>query len=208
MAWLDISTPIRDGMAVYPGDPPVVVTRALAMARGDMADVTALSMGAHVGTHVDAPAHALPGGPGVEAVPIDAMIGDAIVVDVPADAVVDAGLLRRAALAPHCRRVLLRTGASGGDPASEGAPLSIDGARYLLQRGIVLVGTDTMSVAPADDPMPVHRLLLGAGVVIVEGLRLAAARSGPCRLICLPLLVAGADGAPARAVIEQADPPV
>jgi arylformamidase len=177
------------------------------MVRGDMADVTALSMGAHVGTHIDAPAHAHPGGAGVEAVPLDALIGAAIVVDVPAGATVDADLLQRAALPPDSRRVLLRTGARGEDPAPEGAPLSLGGARYLVERGIVLLGTDTMSVAPAGDPMPVHRLLLGAGVVIVEGLRLAAARPGPCRLICLPLLIAGADGAPARAVIEQADPP-
>jgi arylformamidase len=207
MAWLDISTPIRDGMAVYPGDPPVTVTRALSMARGDIADVTALAMGAHVGTHVDAPAHALPGGAGVDGIPLHALIGPATVVDVPAGRAVGPGALDGDVLPPDCRRVLLRTGASGDDPPSHGAPISPDGARHLIGRGIVLVGTDTMSVACADDPMPVHRLLLEAGVVIVEGLRLAAARPGPCSVICLPLLIPGADGAPARAVIEQQHPP-
>jgi arylformamidase len=164
-------------------------------------------MGAHVGTHVDAPAHALPGGAGVDGIPLHALIGPATVVDVPAGRAVGPGALDGDVLPPDCRRVLLRTGASGDDPPSHGAPISPDGARHLIGRGIVLVGTDTMSVACADDPMPVHRLLLEAGVVIVEGLRLAAARPGPCSVICLPLLIPGADGAPARAVIEQQHPP-
>jgi arylformamidase len=205
MTWMDISTPIRDGMPVYPGDPPVVVTRALAMARGDIADVTALSMSAHVGTHVDAPAHARPGAAGVDAIDLDALIGPAVVIDLAAGRAGAAAGLADAGPPPGCRRVLLRTGA-GADPAAGAGALDLDAARDLVDRGIVLVGTDTMSVAPAADPMPVHRVLLDAGVVILEGLRLAGVPHGPCDLICLPLLIPGADGAPARAVIRLPDP--
>lgn len=206
MTWLDISTPIRNGMPVYPGDPPVSVTRVLAMERGDMADVSALSMTAHVGTHVDAPVHALPGGTGVEGITLDALIGPAVVLDMPADLPVDAAGLDAAGLPADCRRVLIRTGGDRGDAPGHVGALTVDAARRLIDRGIVLVGTDMMSVAPAADPMPVHRLLLAADVAILEGLRLAEAPAGPCDLICLPLLIPGADGAPARAVIRAAHP--
>jgi arylformamidase len=206
MRWLDISTPIRDGMPVYPGDPPVRVTRASAMARGDIADVSELTMSAHVGTHVDAPAHAIPGGAGVEGIAIDTLIGPALVLDVPADRTVDAELLDAAGLPADRPRLLLRSGADAGGRPGPGGSLTVDGARHLIDRGVLLVGTDTMSVAPEADPMPVHRLLLAAGLVIVEGLRLSGAPAGDCDLVCLPLLIPGADGAPARAVIRPADP--
>ena len=79
--------------------------------------------------------------------------------------------------------------------------LTADGAGWLVERGVRLVGADTLSIEPATDSYPVHRLLLGAGVVIVEGLDLRAVGAGPYQLVCLPLRVAGGDGAPARAVL-------
>ena len=201
MPWLDISTPVRDGMPVYPGDPPVRVERVLDMGHGDQATVTALAMSAHAGTHIDAPAHAMPGGGGVEGVALDALVGPAHVVDMRGADAIDAVALRAAPLPDACRRVLLRTGHGQPYPPLEGAGLTEDAAHELVRREIALVGIDTMSIAPGPDPMPVHRVLLRAGIVVVEGLDLRRAAPGAHQLLCLPLLVPGADGAPARALL-------
>lgn len=203
--WRDISTPVRDGMPVYPGDPAVRVTRALAMARGDAADVTRLDMPAHTGTHVDAPGHVIPGAAGVEALDLDALMGPCRVASVPAATVAD-GIgpehLRALALPPACTRLLLRVRGPGvADPPHDAPGVTAAGAGWLVDAGVALVGVDTMSVAPPDDPVPTHRILLQAGVVILEGLDLRAVRDGEYTLACLPLLVPGADGAPARAVL-------
>lgn len=203
--WRDISTPIRDDMPVYPGDPTVRITRALAMARGDAADVTRIDMPAHAGTHVDAPAHVIPGATGVEGLDVDALIGGchvgAVAVDAGADGI-GPEHLRALALPPDCRRVLLGVRGPGvADPPHDAPGVTADGARWLVDAGVVLVGVDTMSVAPPDDALPTHRILLRAGVVILEGLDLRGVSDGEYTLVCLPLLVPGADGAPARAVL-------
>lgn len=182
-------------MPVYPGDPPVRVRLALSLAGGDGADVTELSMSAHAGTHVDAPGHMRPGGSGVDRVPIDALIGRATLVDIgeiggvlQADSAQD--------LVPRgTRRLLLRCGASAGGGIDAGA------AAQLVRAGVVLVGIDRPSIAEGAHVEPVHHLLLDAGVVIVEGLRLGGIAPGPCALICAPLLLVGADGAPARVFV-------
>lgn len=202
MPWIDISTPLRDGMPVYPGDPPVRITLCQRMADGDPADVTELAMPAHVGTHVDAPAHAIPGAAGVDGLDPDVLIGRARVVAVVAGPRVDAEAVRRWALEERDSRLLLRTGAPEG-----GAGLTADAAAELVRHGVRLVGVDTMSIsAPGADPLPVHRILLEAGVVIVEGLALDAAPPGAYDLVCLPVLIPGADGAPARALVRPAAP--
>lgn len=208
--WRDISTPVRDGMPVYPGDPPVRITRALAMVRGDPVDVTRLDMPAHTGTHVDAPAHVVPGGAGVDGLALDALIGPCRVATVAADAdgVIGPERLRALALPRGCTRLLLSVRAPGvADPPHDAPGVTAAGARWLLEAGIALVGVDTMSVAPADDPLPTHRILLEAGVVILEGLDLGGVPDGDHMLVCLPLLMPGADGAPARAVLGTPPPP-
>ena len=202
MRWRDVSTPIRSGMPVYPGDPEVRVERAQAMARGDTADVTALSLGAHAGTHVDAPAHVLAGAPGVEALDPGALIGPAVIADAPGDGPIGPGEPALDAVrAGDCRRLLLRTGPAPGAAPAAARGLDAAAARLLVARGVVLVGTDAMSIAPADDPLPAHRILLQAGVAIVEGLDLRGVDAGPCTVVCLPLLIPGADGAPARVLV-------
>jgi arylformamidase len=206
VTWHDVSTPIRSGMPVYPGDPEVEVGLAASMAAGDPANLTALTLGAHAGTHVDAPVHALPGTAGVEALDPAAMVGPARVIDVPQGAIRAADLAP--ALdggAPHARRLLLRTGFGMDEPPPEGLGLTEEGAEALVSAGVVLIGIDTMSIGRAPDPMPPHRVLLRAGVVIVEGLRLGGVPAGDCDLLCLPVLVPGADGAPARVLVRPSD---
>jgi arylformamidase len=167
---------------------------------GDPADVSRLQLGTHTGTHVDPPAHFLPGGVTVDELPLDVLVGPAVVADLTGVPAIDPGALDGLDLPASTVRLLLKTGREAGVSAVGGA-LTADGARWLVDRGVLLVGADTLSVEPGTDAYPVHRLLLGAGVVIVEDLDLASVAAGPYQLVCLPLRIAGGDGAPARAVL-------
>jgi len=201
---IDISRPVGADTPVWPGDPPVTLEPVARLEAGDPAAVSRLTLGTHTGTHVDPPAHFLPGGATVDQLDLDVLVGPALVVDLTATVgPVDPEAL--AALATGHSRLLLRTGAADG-VVTGGA------ARRLVEAGVRLVGVDTLSIEPAtrspgvpgwppEEHYEVHRLLLSAGVVIVEGLDLSAAPAGEYQLVCLPLRVAGGDGAPARAVL-------
>jgi arylformamidase len=196
---IDISRPISPDTPVWPGDPPVVVESVARVAAGDVADVSRLVLGTHTGTHVDPPAHFLPGGMTVDQLPLDVLVGPAVVADLSASSSIDAETLEALSLPAGTTRLLLKTG-HGDDSAATGT-LSADGAEWLVDRGVRLVGADTLSIEPATHSYPVHRTLLGAGVVIVEALDLSGAAAGPYQLVCLPLRITSGDGAPARAIL-------
>jgi arylformamidase len=194
---IDISRPIGPDTPVWPGDPPVLIEPVARLEAGDPAAVSRLGLGTHTGTHVDPPAHFIAGGVTVDALPLDVLVGPAVVADLSGAPSIDAGALEALTLPPGTTRVLLKT-ASG---VADGGALTAGGARWLVEHGVGLVGVDTLSVEPATDEYPVHRILLGAGVVIVEGLDLTGADPGRYQLVCLPLRITGGDGAPARAVL-------
>jgi arylformamidase len=206
MCWIDVSLPVRTGMLVYEGDPVVRIERVSSVEDGDLADLSRIEMGSHTGTHVDAPSHVLPGAAGVDELPLDALVGAAWVADVrdaPGD--IDAGAIARAGVPEDVERLLLRTRNEGlweaGRFVGEYVGVTEDGARELVRRGVRLVGIDYLSIAPSADPLPAHHVLLGARVVVLESLDLRGVDPGAYRLVCLPLRLAGADGAPARALI-------
>lgn len=207
MDYIDVTVPIRPGMPVYEGDPSVRLERLVSIAAGGVCNLSRLDFGVHSGTHVDAPLHFIDGAPGVEATPLEALIGDAFVVDatlVSGD--IDAKALARLEVPNGCERVVFKTTNSGlwdRDVFSrEFVGLTGDAARELVRRGVRLVGIDYLSIAPFADPAPTHLALLKAGVVILEGLDLRRVQPGRYRLTCLPLLIEGADGAPARALLQ------
>ena len=195
---------------MWPGDPRVVVEPVARVEDGDVAAVSRLALGTHTGTHVDPPAHFLAGGITVDELPLDVLVGPALVADATGDAPIDAARLEQLDLPAGTTRLLLKTRAAGVAPSGSrgnvAAPglVAPDGAEWLVARGVRLVGVDTLSIEPAGADYPVHRILLGAGVIIVEGLDLAAAPPGPYELVCLPLRITGGDGAPARAVLRPA----
>jgi arylformamidase len=190
---IDISLPIGPDTPVWPGDPPVLVEPVARVDAGDPADVSRLTLGTHTGTHVDPPAHFVPGAATVDVLPLDVLVGPAVVAQFTAGPI-DRAALESLALPEGSTRLLLKTGGDAG-------ALTADGARWLVERGVRLAGADTLSIEPASDRYPVHQILLGAGVVIVEGLDLADAAAGSYQLVCLPLRIVGGDGAPARAVL-------
>lgn len=207
MSVIDISLPIERGMVVYEGDPGVDIAPHALMARGAPADVSRLSLGSHTGTHVDAPAHFLPGGATVDQLPWEALVGPALVAAVGGDALIGREELEPLPLSGHTR-LLLKTANSAlwalARFSRDYVALDRDAARYLVEQGIRLVGIDYLSIEPWRSPgHPVHRLLLEAGVVILEGLCLAHVEPALFELVCLPLPVKGLDGAPCRAILRH-----
>lgn len=205
--WIDVSVPIRSGMVVCDGDPEVVVERVSDLARGDDCAVSRIELGSHTGTHIDAPAHFLARGAGVDRLPLDVLVGPALVVDVahlPGD--IDAAALAAIDVPAGTERLLLRTACTiPWDRDRTGrhtVGVAVDAARELVARGVRLVGIDDLSVAPSADPGPSHVILLEAGVVVVEGLDLRAVPAGSYDLVCLPLRIEDGDGAPARALLR------
>ena len=190
MTFIDITRALGPATRLYPGDPSPRIEVLADTSQGAPARLSMLHIPSHAGTHVDAPSH-LPGGrKGVESLPLAALIGPALVVQAAGSTVRASEM---AALPASCERILLR-----GEAA-----LWPEAARELADRGVVLVGTDGLSVDPiGSDDMPAHRILLEAGIVLLENLDLSTAPPGSYELIALPLLIPGADGAPVRAVLR------
>ena len=206
MPFIDISLPIREGMIVYEGDPDITVSSALSLERGDPANVSSLRLGSHTGTHMDAPLHFISGGLGIDTLPLDLLIGPALVAEVDATRLIEPSHLEKLPLADH-QRLLLKTRNSGlWDRASfsrDYVALSLASAKLLIERGVKLVGVDYLSIeAFGADGHPVHKTLLGAGMVILEGLDFRRVTPGTYELYCLPLRIAGGDGSPCRAVLR------
>ncbi len=208
MTIYDISLPITPDLPVWPGDAPIEIEQVEAMDAGDTANVSRLSAGVHIGTHVDAPHHFLNDGRTVESLPLDVLIGPARVVHF-ADEVdaITAAALEAASIPAGTARLLFRTRNSAlwarreREFRTDFVAVTADGAEWLVARGIRLVGVDYLSVAPFRDSVPTHRILLGAGVVVIEGLNLWEVPAGEYQLYCLPLRLVECEGAPARAIL-------
>ncbi len=205
MRIIDISVPNRPGQHVYPGDPEPRVAPVRTIAGGDVCNLSLLTLGSHTGTHVDAPYHFLPDGPRLGEVPLDRMIGEALVADLRGRPAVDASALAPLPVRPG-DILLCRTDNSARWAAPEFQRdftyLTEDAAAWLVARGVRAVGMDYLSIerfGSAD--FPVHRRLLGAGIFVIEGLDLQAVAPGRYTLVCLPLKFPDLDGAPARAVL-------
>jgi arylformamidase len=202
----DVSLPVLDGGLVYPGNPPIQIGAQQAIAQGAGANVSALAFGSHTGTHVDAAKHFFDDGQTIDQLPLDRLIGRALLVAVPDDVdAVTADHLARLDLGDHTR-VLIRTRNSAYNQEREFRRdytyLAPDGAEFLAARGVELVGVDYLSIEQfRSGHHRTHRTLLERAIVIVEGLALADVPAGEYQLICLPLRLAGLDGAPARAVL-------
>ncbi len=207
MKTYDISIPITPGMPVWPGDPAVSVQRVSKIEDGDDANVSHFSMSAHTGTHVDAPFHFIKDGNPLDQVPLSLMMGRAYVLHLPDVDLITAAVLAQAEIPPRTRRVLFKTRNSDiwargeREFQTDFVALSADGAQFLVDRGVKLVGIDYLSAAPYKQSRPTHEILLKAGILILEGVNLSEVEQGRYTLYCLPLNLQGVDGAPARAIL-------
>lgn len=205
--FLDISVPLAAGMPAYPGNPEFELQPVKRIAEGATSNVSRLVLGTHTGTHVDAPRHFFDDGAGADGLPLDLLIGRARVVQLARRGGITADDLAPVGLREDLR-VLFKTPNSAlwsGAPFREDYTyLSEGAARVLVEQGVKVVGVDYLSVEQFKKPgAPAHRALLSQGVVIVEGLNLSEAEPGMYEMYCLPLRVAGGDGAPARVVLKR-----
>ena len=210
MTIYDISLTISPTLPTWPGDPPLELELIESMDKGAHDNVTRISASVHLGTHVDAPHHFLNDGRTVESLPLDVLTGPCYVTQLP-DGVeaITSEVLDRSEISSEMKRVLFGTRNSHLWAKGESkfqtdfVAITEDGAEWLVEHEIQLVGVDYLSVAPYGDSVPTHTVLLKAGVVIVEGLNLSQVMRGFYYLYCLPLKIAGSDGAPARAILIQ-----
>ncbi len=206
---IDISVPLIPGMPTWPGDGVVRAAPLQRIADGAHSNVTSLEHTSHTGTHLDAPWHFIDDAPHLESIAIERLIGPCYVADLTSleDHVTDADLAA-ADIPPDTTRLLLKThnSASWVNPVhefnKEFLAVAPSGARWLVEHGIDLIGVDYLSVEAFDGDGETHRILLGAGLVIIEGLDLREVEAGAHNIICLPMRLGDIDGAPCRVVLD------
>ena len=210
MKFIDISLPISPDLPVWPGDPAVVIERMRAISEGSASNDSRIACSVHTGTHVDAPLHFLDDGVPVAQLPLEALIGPVEVREARDTDVITPGILESFALPEDTRRLLVKTRNSdlwanaGHAFKPDFVALDAQAARWVVNRGIRLVGVDYLSVQRfADKDAATHRVLLEAGVVIVEGLDMRNVEPGRYQLLCLPIKLSGCDGAPARTILIE-----
>ena len=205
---VDVSVLLAPGLATYPGNPAFEISPVHRIAEGQTSNNSRLVMGTHTGTHVDAPLHFFDGRPGVDAMPLELLVGRARVIDLPHRGGITEQHLAAAGLREDLR-VLLRTPNSALWNTTDGfhsdyTYLTEGGAKFLVGQGVKVVGVDYLSVEQYQKAgAPAHTALLGSGVIIIEGLNLSDAEAGQYEMYCLPLRIANADGAPARVVLKR-----
>ena len=203
----DVTWPVSSALPVWPGDPPVQLARVRSMDDGERNNLSNMACSVHIGTHVDAPLHFIADGIDITALSLDVMLGQARVIELP-DAAADAitvETLSRFDLS-GVTRLLFKTRnrhLSRDVFHKDFIAIAPDAAQWLVERGVKLVGVDYLSVERFGGDGSVHRTLLGAGMILIEGLDLSAVPPGDYRLCCLPLKLVGSEGAPARVVLQQ-----
>jgi len=206
--WIDVSVPLFNGMAYWPGDAPFQRLDTLKISQGSECNLSQFSASVHLGTHMDAPRHFIEGAVGIDAMPLSATVGPARVI-----AIHDPDLIRTEELEPHDlqegERILFKTANSEHAWRSHSfqekfVHFPASTAKYLAERRVRTVGIDYLSVGGYEtDGAETHRVLLGAGIWVIEGLNLKHIEPGNYELVCLPLKIMGADGAPARAIVRR-----
>lgn len=206
MKLYDATLAIHEKMVVFPGDPPFESEPVCRIQTGADYNLTRISMGTHLGTHVDPPAHFIEKGTTADQIALETLVGPGVVADLRGCTQIDRRALEKAAIAGY-KRVLLKT---DNGPLLLESPLhpdtvhlTGDGARYLVENRVRLVGIDALSIEHHENPgSPVHHLLLEAGVLVVESVHLLEIPPGEYEIFCLPLKIKGGDGAPARVLLR------
>jgi arylformamidase len=207
---IDITAPVSEASVMWPGDDPPSREILRHTDRGDTDTTSRWNLSAHTGTHVDARMHFIPGGWTIEALELPRVFGPCRVVDLThVEGQVARADLEAAGVAGTVRLLLKTRSSERGLLGREGfaedyVGISLDAAEYLVEIGVETIGVDYLSVEPfEDEEFNTHRTLLGADVVIVEGLILGGVEAGEYLFACLPIKLAGSDGAPARAVLVR-----
>jgi arylformamidase len=208
----DVSLVLAPGMTTWGDEPGPVITPLRRIASGDTANVSVVSFSDHSGTHVDPPIHFIEGAGTVDTLPIDALIGPCVVVAFAGEGNVSSEWLEHANIPRDTQRLLIKTRNSElwRDPRQrftrDIVAVNASAARWCVSQGVKLVGVDYLTIEPQGPEKagyPTHKTLLGAGVVIIEGLDLRDIEPGAYDLVCAPIKIAQGDGAPARVFLIE-----
>ena len=207
MKFIDVTVPLDAALPSYPGNTPFSLEAVKRIAQGGSSNVSTLHMSAHTGTHVDAPRHYFDDAPGADALPLEMMLGRTRVVEITSRSGIGSEQLAALDLSDDVR-VLFKTSNSRlwGSPDfhPDYVGVTASGAQHLIAHGIKVVGVDYLTVEEFKKPgAPAHHVLLGGGAIIIEGLNLRDVEPGIYDMLCLPLRVVGADGAPARVLLRR-----
>ena len=210
--WIDVTQTLQKSMAYWPGQEKPEFSLLADIKKGDMANVTKIDISCHTGTHMDAPLHFLDEAQDISTMPVSAMVGAGKIMLIEEKEHISKKAIQQAEeRVGHIKkgdRILFKTHHSNKDWIMEEfrtdyTALAADGAQYLVDKGIALVGIDYLSIAPYDNLVEIHQILLKQKIWIVEGLRLLNIEEGEYEIICLPLKIKGADGAPARVLVRR-----
>ena len=208
--YIDISVPVSPSLPCWPGSPAIQFERSLDLEKGDIATDTTVHFSVHTGTHIDAPLHFLQGGKSVDQITLETLIGPVYVAEVPAQVeVITVDVLKDLALPAGVQRLLLKTRnsllwSSGSDKFDpDFVALTAEAAQWLVDRGVTVIGIDYLSIQRFTDGPETHQILLGANVVVIEGVDLSHVEPGNYELFCLPLKLEGVEGAPARVILSK-----
>jgi arylformamidase len=203
---IDITAPVSHELPVWPNSPGWSLHRERWEKEGGLITNSILTTDLHVGTHVEAPLHFLEGGHTVDEMGLSPLVGRAYVVHLPDAATIDSTVLESAGVPEGVRRLLIRTRNSGWwTTTPEFRPnyvaLNESASEWCVDRQLTLVGIDFLSVQSRAATSETHRILMRAGVTVLEGLNLAKAEPGYWQLVCLPIYLVGVEAAPARAIL-------
>ena len=209
--WIDITVPLKEGMAIWPGDVTIKIERRRSMDRGDAANNSAISLGVHTGTHMDAPKHFIKDGRSIDKLPLETSVGPARVIEIKDKISIKPEELKQHNIKKG-ERILFKTVNSPRCWQTDAFVndfvfVTRDAAQFLVDAGVILIGVDYLSVGSPLDPEKTmrpdtHQILLGAGLYLIEGLNLTAVKAGNYNLICLPLKLMDAEGCPVRAILQ------
>lgn len=207
MTWIDVSVPLSMERPSWPGDEPFCYEETDTIRGGKEANCARMSLSVHFGTHVDAPYHFIDGARTVDRLDLELLVGPGLVVDLTGvdgvieprhlDGKVPQGTLRLLAKTRNGAIVRDRTFHTDFVAFGEAS------ARWLVERGVRLLGIDYFSIAPYPAQPPTHVAFLGADGAVIENLDLSAVSPGPCEILCLPIKIAGSGGAPARVILRR-----
>jgi arylformamidase len=209
--WIDITVPLKEGMAIWPGDVTIKIERRRSMDRGDAANNSAISLGVHTGTHMDAPKHFIKDGRSIDKLPLETSVGPARVIEIKDKISIKPEELKQHNIKKG-ERILFKTANSprcwqNDAFVNDFVFVTRDAAQFLVDVGVILVGVDYLSVGSPMDPEKAmrpdtHQILLGAGLYLIEGLNLTSVKAGDYNLVCLPLKLMDAEGSPVRAILQ------
>jgi arylformamidase len=210
-SWIDVTQTLEEGIIFWPEDTPPQIRRSAALSNGDMVNATRLNINVHTLTHIDAPLHFLEGKADISQMPIECMTGKAKVYEINTgknisrEDVIKAE--QRVGRIEKEDKILFKTHLSKRDWTKDNfyydyPALTNDAAQYLAEKQIRLTGIDYLSIAPYDNLVEVHEILLGNNIWVIEGLKLSDIREGNFEIIATPLKIKDSDGSPARVLLK------